>query len=335
MSPTDNRAELEDVLRAHGGGFEFVQLVRLLMRLYPDRAAVGGWDDPADEVARFSVPPSLAFPPSQVARITLPTDDTPARVAVRFFGLTGPMGVLPHVYTEHAIVRSRDKDTSFRDFLDLFHHRALSLFYRAWERSHTSVVAERGEEDRLRSHLLDIAGAGTDGVQQRSHVPADTLAFYAGLLGVRSRPAVGLALLVADAFDVAATVEQFIGEWRTLSHGGQLALDDDGPDGQLGSAVVGNAVFDPHARVRLRLGPLTRTQFEQFLPGGEWHEPLRCLVRLYADDQVGVEAQLVLSRAHVPAAQLGHTEAPRLGLGTWLQAKPAARDADDVLLALC
>ena len=65
--------------------------------------------------------------------------------------------------------------------------------------------------------------------------------------------------------------------------------------GSLGAAVIGDAVYDPHARVRLRLGPLSRRQFDDFLPGGRFHAGgCARLARLYADDQVGVEAQLVL-----------------------------------------
>jgi type VI secretion system protein ImpH len=260
---------------------------------------------------------------------------TPARMAVRFLGLTGPQGVLPHVYTEHAAVRARAKDTAFRDFLDLFHHRALSLFYRAWERHRPSVPAERGEEDRLRSHLLDLAGVGTEGVRRHSPLPTSTLAYYAGLLALQSRPALGLAQLVADYFRVAVEAEQFVGEWQPLRHGGQICLGDDDDDGVLGAAVVGNAVYDPQARVRLRIGPLTRAQFDAFLPDGAQHRMLCSLVRMYADDQVGIEAQLVLAQGEVPAAALGVPGTPTLGFGSWLRSKPATHDVDDVRLTLC
>jgi type VI secretion system protein ImpH len=346
------RRRLEKVLEAEGTSFEFFQAMRLLVRLYPDRPAVGGWDDPAREVVRMSVPPSLAFPPSEIARLELPSGDgpeassgsrgggraqkgEPARMAVRFLGLTGPQGVLPHIYTEYAASRSRARDTAFRDFLDLFHHRALSLFYRAWERHHTSVAAERGEEDRMRSHLLDLVGAGTAGVRAQSAVSAETLGSYAGLLAMRSRPADGLAQMVSDHFAVPVTIEQFVGQWQPLRHGGQISLGADDEDGQLGSAVVGNAVFDPLARVRLRIGPLSRDQFNDFLPGGSAHEPLQQLARLYADDQVGVEAQLILARDEVPAASLGVPAAPALGFGTWLRSKPPVSDREDVRLTLC
>lgn len=345
-----NRRRLARSLEESGSGYDFVQAMRLLMRLYPDRAAVGGWDDPAREVVRLSVPPSFAFPPSEIAKLELPsasdehemtgmtgefTNRTQARMAVRFMGLTGPQGVLPHMYTEHAAARTRARDTAFRDFLDLFNHRALSLFHRAWERYRPFAAAEHGAEDRLRSHLLDLAGIGTEGVQRNSRVPVDTLAYYAGLLALRTRPAVGLAQMIGDHFDVEATVEQFVGEWQTLRHGGQLALGDDDLDGKLGSAVLGDAVYDPLARVRLRLGPLSYAQFQTFLPGGRAHDRLRELARLYADDQVGVEVQLVLARDEIPPSSLGAAGAPTLGFGTWLRAKPPVQDADDVRLILC
>ena len=83
------------------------------------------------------------------------------------------------------------------------------------------------------------------------------------------------------------------------------------------------------------MGPLDRAQFDAFLPGGASHEMLCALARCYADDQVGVEAQLVLSCADVPAAVLGAAHAPTLGFGTWLRVKTAVRDADDVRLTLC
>lgn len=337
------RRRLEAVIEREGSSFEFFQLIRLLQRMYPDRDAVGGWSDPRGEVARMHVPPTLSFPPSEISAVELTPaaarrkkdERSPAHVGVRFLGLTGPQGVLPHGYTEYAAARARVRDTAFRDFIDLFHHRILSLFYRAWERHHTAVATERGDEDRIHSHLLDLIGAGNPVGQRQSILHRDTLAYYAGLLSLRSRPALGLAQLVADYFDVAATVEQFVGEWRTLPDGGQVCLGDDDADGRLGQAVIGNAVYDPHARIRLRLGPLSRAQFDAFLPQGNNHALLRSLARFYADDEVGVDAQLVLAREETPTAALGLPSAPRLGFGTWLRNRTPARDPDDVLLQLC
>jgi len=336
---------LERALRDEPTAFSFFQAVRLLSRLRPTRAPVGGWADPANETARFAASTSLGFPASEIQTLTLP-DETrgdaagPARMTVNFLGLTGPQGVLPHLYTEQAATLARAKDTALRDFLDLFNHRVLSLFYRAWKAHRPSVLQEERGEDRVHDHLLDLAGLGTDGMRERLPVPDAALAFYAGLLALRARPADGLARLIGDYFDVPAEVEQFVGEWRRVDHHGQCTMGADDAAGRLGFGVLGDAAWDAQARVRLRLGPLSRAQYEAFLPGGAAHDALRALVRLYAADEVGVDAQLVLSRRDVMPCVLGTParEGPpptRLGRGTWLASRPLERDPDETALRLC
>jgi len=338
-------ARLEAALRDEPTAFSFFQAVRLLSRLYPNRAAVGGWADPASEVARFSASTSLGFPASEIQSLAM-QDDTPngaappPRMTVNFLGLTGPQGVLPHFYTEHAAALARAKDTAFRDFLDVFNHRVLSLFYRAWKAHRSLVLQEEGAEDRVYDHLLDLAGLGTSGMRDRLPVPNAALAFYAGLLAVRARPAEGLARLVGDYFDVPAEVEQFVGEWRRVTATGQCTMGAEDDVGRLGFGVLGDAAWDPQARVRLRLGPLTRKQYEAFLPGGDAYDSLCALARMYTDEAVGVDAQLVLARKDVPRCEIRPPthegpSPPRLGRGTWLAARPLERDPDETMLRLC
>lgn len=338
-------ARLERMLRDEPTAFSFFQAVRLLSRLRPRRAPVGGWADPATEIARFSASTSLGFPASEIQTLDLPDEtrsgaDRPPRMTVNFLGLTGPQGVLPHFYTEQAATLARAKDTALRDFLDLFNHRILSLFYRAWKSHRAPVLQEEGADDRIHDHLLDLAGLGTEGLQARLPLSDAALAFYAGLLSLRARPADGLARLVGDYFDVPADVEQFVGEWRRVDDRGQCTMGSDNDSGRLGFGVLGNAVWDAQARVRLRLGPLTRAQYDAFLPGGAAHESLCALARLYAADEVGVDAQLVLARGEVPPCVLGPPARdgpapPRLGRGTWLASRPLSRDPDETALRLC
>jgi type VI secretion system protein ImpH len=112
--------------------------------------------------------------------------------------------------------------------------------------------------------------------------------------------------------------------------------EDDDESEQLGwGAIAGDAVWDPQARVRLRLGPLTRSQYDQFLPNGSAFEPLRTLTRFFCGDQLDFEVQLQLARDEVPGCALG-VDGPGAPLGwcTWMRSQAFARDPDDTILTL-
>ena len=70
-------------------------------------------------------------------------------MTVNFMGLTGPLGILPYSYTEFMLERMRAKDSSLQDFLDIFNHRMISFFYRAWEKYRFPVTYCLGDEDRF------------------------------------------------------------------------------------------------------------------------------------------------------------------------------------------
>lgn len=338
---------LEELLSENPTSIEFFQAVRLLERMLPERDPVGGFGDPAREVARFVVPPSISFPASEIQSLEL-DDGGAARIGINFIGLTGPLGVLPYSYTLAVAERVRQRDTAARDFLDLFHHRIASLFYRAWERYRFTVAHERDQRDPLAMHVADLIGMGTAGLQRRLGVDDASLLFYGGLLAAHRRSATGLEQILSDYFSVTASVEQFVGDWYPLRISDQCALDHEStaPSARLGlGAVVGDEVWDPQARVRVRLGPLTRAQYDDFLPGGTALSRLRELVRLYTDDQLDVELQLVLARDDVPACVLGTYDDAAggtgagggflpLGWATWLRTTESTHDRDDTVFVL-
>lgn len=328
--------DLEELLRSRPTAFEFFQAVRALERLFPDREPVGHFGEPAEEVVHFAVNPETAFPASEIRDLELPGGG-PGRLAVNFIGLTGPEGVLPYYYSLLVSERLRAHDPTLRDFLDLFHHRIVSLFYRAWEKHRFGVAYERDRRDRFTRHLKDLLGLGADALQERLGIRDEALLFYAGLFGPQQRSAGALQQLLEDYFGVPVEVEQFVGAWYRLSAATRCALGEDGDASeQLGfGAVAGDEVWDPQARVRLRVGPLTREQYDQFLPDGSAHEPLRTLTRFYCGDQFDFDVQLILGREEVPACELGADEpgAP-LGWCTWLRSRAFTHDPADTILTL-
>lgn len=317
--------------------FEFFQAVRLLEKLSRDGLPVGRAGPPSREAVRFGAHPSLAFPASQIQALAPGEDARPPRMAVNFMGLTGPMGVLPLYYTQLVIDRTRARDTALRDFLDIFNHRIISLFYQAWEKYRVAIQYERGGHDRFSHYLLDLIGLGTKGLQKRQAVTDDALVYYAGLLGQRPRSALALRQLLEDYFEVPVAVEQFAGAWFPISRANQCWLEERrGASESLGSgAVAGDEVWNEQARARVCLGPLTLQQYRDFLPTGSAWEPLRDLLRFFSDE-VDFEVRLVLKREEVPRCALGAEAetAPMLGWVSWMKTVDMARDPGDTMLGL-
>jgi type VI secretion system protein ImpH len=326
---------LEAELRANPTAFEFFQAVMLLERLRPDRSGPGGVGDPSREAVRFSVHRSIAFPPSEIRSLKL-NGDGPAEMTVSFMGLIGPMGVLPYHYTQLTAERAQVKEPSFGDFLDLFHHRILSLFYRAW-RKNRFWTGREGDRDLLHEHVLDLAGMGLEGVRRALPFDEDAIVYYAGLLASPRRSAVALEQLLTDYFDVPVQVEQFVGGWHGLPRRDQCALGDEySASSRLGQgAVVGDEIWDQQSGIRLRLGPLTRAQYESFLPTGDAYETLRALTRFFGNEEHEFEVQLVLAGVEVPGCVLGGEGPPQpLGWTTWIRTRQSPRNADDTVLRL-
>lgn len=337
VNPDLTQSVVGDKLRQEPFRFDFFQAVRLLEKLLPERTPVGRFAHPASEVARFGVHNSLAFPASQIQAMDCP-ENGPPKLTVNFMGLTGPEGVLPNPYTTLIIERLRASDGSLRDFLDIFNHRVISLFYRAWRKYRFDVACERGERDRFSQHLLSLVGLGTGGLQDRQAVSDDSLVFYAGLLAQRPRSAQALTQILGDYFDVPVKIEQFSGGWYRLEPETRCCFSEGNSDSEcLGfGAVLGDEVWNPQSKLRVILGPLSLEKYQEFLPDGSCWEQLRSWVKFFSNAELEFEVKLILERQQVPACELGAGEesGPRLGWVSWLKSAPLGRDPDDTVLAV-
>jgi type VI secretion system protein ImpH len=336
----ENTALISDIERRlfdEPYAFEFVQAVRILRLLTPNRADVGFFGSPGNELVRFGVVPSLAFPASEIFSLQ-EREGAPPLMRVNFMGLVGPIGVLPVYYTEMVAELVRNKDTALRDFLDIFHHRLISFFYRAWQKYRYLVGYERRDGSTFSGYILQLIGLGGANLQNRQDVPDLALLHYAGLLAQQPHSAAALEQIVGDYFDVPAHVSQFLGAWYRLSEDSQCQLDDTELDSQqMGfGAIVGDEIWDPQARVRVTLGPLPLRQYLDFLPSGSAFRPLRTLIRFIGGDELDFEVQLILRREDVPACELGGSgeTAPQLGWLSWGKTEDMNRDPGETVLQL-
>ena len=331
-----DRASVKEQLYEHPGRFEFFQAVRLLRKLRPEGLSIAA-ADPADELLRFRSEVSLAFPTAEVTDIEPPGEDEPgAVVTVPFMGAASPasFGSLPTRYAEQLLEEEREKNTAPRDFLDLFNHRILSLFFRAWEKYRLDAQYESNRDARYYEQaLFSLIGMGTPGLQDRILLDDQALLSRGGLLGRTPMPATSLKGLVASYFDVPVEIDQFRATWYPLEHDEQNRLGR--ANTRLSEdLVLGERVRLSQFKFRLLIGPLGWDRFQDFFPDAPGFGALDSLVRLAVTAEFDFETRISLREEDVPPLRLERqpSAATRLGWSTWLPRAEGAGDADDAVL---
>jgi type VI secretion system protein ImpH len=331
--------------------FGFFQAVRLLERERRRRARaetegdVPRGPDQEIEAASYRAEASLAFPATEVAEVR-PVQSNQgqsrylAEMVVSFFGLTGPSGVLPQHYSA-LIIAMRSRNRAFRDFLDLFNHRLITLFVDAWAKYRLPIAFERrqvGADDPITAALRGIVGFPVDPWGGARPKTDSWVLYYAGLFAHTVRSPAGLEGMLGDYFRLPIAVVQFVGRWLTLGAADWTALPDghriNGSYCALGeNATLGDRVWDVQGCFRLVLGPLDYPDFLRFMPGSDDYRMLLELARLYVGQSLDFDVQLVLRRDQVPASQLAETESytPHLGWNTWLPNPERWDDAADAV----
>jgi type VI secretion system protein ImpH len=312
----------------------FFSAVRWLENRWADLPRVGASRRPSEDVVRFHQHVSLGFPASalQGYRQAAETEETRRDLWVNFLGLLGPGGPLPLALTEYVHNRLQNhSDTTLAAFLDLFNHRMISLFYRAWARSQPTVSHDRPDDDWYADYVGSFLGVGDRAFHGRDVLPDERKLFYAGHLSCRTRNAEGLRAILADFFERPVEIEEFIGQWIPLAPSDRSRLGGADANSCLGvTTIVGSRFWECQHQFRVRIGPMSYAQYEALLPGGDGLRQLAAWVRFYVGDELGWEAQLVLDRREIPPVSLGHRG--QLGWSCWLQARHPQKDADDLVL---
>ncbi|HEY3853918.1 MAG TPA: type VI secretion system baseplate subunit TssG [Verrucomicrobiae bacterium] len=345
--------------------YDFFRFVRLLQAARRDLPAIGCSTTPTDDPIRFGQRPSLAFPPSTLDELVLDEKDPtkPPKLYVNFMGLFGPNGPLPLHLTEFAIRRhlghpidetsergvigSRmgdaasaaqaqgSKDDSLADFFDVFHHRFISLFFRAWAVAQPTVDLDRDDFQRFLFFLgafvgesnADPAGPNLD---DNDLISRREKAYYVGRLSCPVRNAEGLEAILTDYFGIPTEAQEFLGRWFNLPAEDQCQLGRPGSAWLLGRNVfVGSRTWAVHLGFRLRMGPMVLEDYLSLLPTGRFFPLLQAWVTNYCGIEMYWDVQLVLRANEVPDTVLGR--AGKLGWTTWLRSMPFTRDATVVL----
>lgn len=314
---------LEQLLSANGRRFSFFQIVQLMERCFHPASRVGRLGPVSDELIRFRPSASLAFPASDIAGVEQlqEGEENPARfrVTTTFMGLYGSTSPLPSFYAEE-ILWKEENDT-VREFIDIFHHRLLSLFYRCWFKYRYHMQFEPEGRDEFSRRMFGLIGLGSAGLTENTGVPSVRLIRYAGLLSQQTRPARTLEGMLSDYFeDINIRVEPFTGRWVPIAPEQHNALGlrfcslaED--------CNIGERVYSRSSSFRIAAGPLKFDIFVTFLPERENNKILISLVNFFIRDRLEFDIKLSIIERDIPQLRLfSDDQAGRMQLGwtTWL-----------------
>lgn len=323
---------LTQALRDRPYNFDFFQAVRRLECTHLNRPRIGHSKRPQDDPVRFCQNVSLAFESSAIHAFFEATAERPARMAVNFFGLLGTNGPLPLSITEYIHDRLQNqRDKTLACFLDVFNHRMISLFYRAWACNQQTVSHDRKEEDRFAFYIGSLFGIGADSFRNRDAVPDTAKLHYSGRLVCHNKNAEGLREILQDYFGLPVNIEEFIEQWIDLPKEYCCRLGRSPENARLGSTlIVGSRFLECQQKFRIKCGPMSFSDYENLLPSGESIGRLIAWVRNYIGDELSWELNLVLKQEEIPGICLG--KIGQLGWTAWLGCKKFEKDADNLVL---
>jgi len=296
--------------------FRAVQLIELL----DSRRQVGESLSPADEPVRFKVKPNMGFPPSDIAGVREAVDGKTVEMQVTFMGLLDVAGPLPHWYTTLAMERLAAKDSTLTSFLDIFHHRLISLFYLGWKKNRFAASYRAEKQDRCSAYLLSLIGLGTGGLADRTVFSSDSLVYFGGEMARQVCSAGAIETTVADGLGIDASLDQFVDRKIEIESEDRSRLGL--ANSRMGiDAVCGRHAWESQTRFRLNLGPLPYRRFLRFMPDGDMLKPLVSLVSYMAGVEYDFEVRPYLRQDEVPGFVLGgqRPDSPRLGWSTWMK----------------
>lgn len=326
----------EERLLAHGGSFNFFVSVSMLERLTPNAVRVGGEGPYSGEVIRFRHSHDLTFSSGElggIARVKVPQSVEHAleepryryEITTAFMGVSGAMTPMP-LYIAEEVCQDDEGARIKRDFLDLFHHRLISLVYRIGLKFDFAREYTQEANDSWSNRMLAMAGIDAYERWRVRHLTRRQMLRLAPLLAskVRSAHTLGLAVqdVTAEALeDASVHVVQFTGDWTMLDPEQRISLGL--ANSEVGiNTVLGVECFHRAGKATIVIGPL-RDNFRRFLSDGDMFPVICELVGMLSPEPIEYELDLVL--VDRPPFVLGKKEGGRMGFDSWLSSRQAQR----------
>jgi len=279
--------------------FRFCELIELTA---PEKPPLGTADSPSTEPVRFRSRMRLGFPNREIDAVEYDLDDPSAPPTVRttFLGLYGVDARMPSYFVDE-VAQNRDGAQPMSAFLDLFHHRVVTQYFRVWRKYRYPAGFRRDGTDEISRYLLSFAGLGlgTPGIAEA--VGPRKLLSMLGLANQKTRTAEGLAgVLQHAAPDAHIAVEEFYPVWIRADHYVPGALGE--------GCLLGRGFYDRANTVRVIITPRARETVLGLMPGRSRHRELMALLRFYLGYEARAHLEMRVRPELMPAQQLNSAQ---------------------------
>lgn len=310
----------------HQQGFE--PLIRYLEANAPLAQRVGYSVSPKQDFVRFGQTPLLHFFPAAFTNSKFSNESGYYKLRNSYFGMLGINGPLPIHLTEYALERShRHKDNTFSEFLDVFNHRFISLFYRAWADSQPAVSHDRPEEDSFKNLVGAIAGhteTHSSNLEQNKQLDH----YLSGLLSHKNRSASVLEQLLSEFLSYPVSIKEFEGAWYPIQAQDTTHLGQQ--NSQLGlTTTLGEKTFQRSFKFRIDVGPMDYEDYISLIDNPAKFARIEQLTRNTVGQEFEYDIFVYLNKQQSKAGALGQA---RLGIDSWSQDKSGHLKQLDTLL---
>ena len=239
-------------------------------------------------------------------------------LATPFFSFTSNSGPLPQTFCELILDRERKKDCATSDFLDIFLHRLVTLFYLGKKKRDPSLVWNKDSQTSIEKIVDSLASLGRSSTEFKTFSDVQWLR-HAGIFGGAPRSSSNLLTLIKNRMNLDHIVcGEFNGSWSDIALQ-RSSLRTGHENAVLGkNAVLGQKSWNISSGLLIEIKKLDMRTFLSLLPTGKRYAELVKLIYRFLPRNISVLLKLYLDQQNIKNYKLSRQSMIRLGWNSWL-----------------
>lgn len=307
---------------------DFAPLLRYLDANSPLAARIGYSVSPKQDCARFGQTPMLHFHASAFSEVKFGKINGVYKLKNSYWGMFGINGALPNHLTEYAIERNyRLKDKTLAEFVDIFHHRFISLFYRAWADAEPTVSHDRPDKDTFGKRINTFSGEIIE--QQNAFNQNQNIHQYlSGLFSHKNRSGKVLSQLLSESLHLEVSISEFQGCWYEIEPSEKTKLGSS--NATLGiDCIIGKRTYQRSFNFSINIGPIDYPQYIALLNNKQRINSIIAITQKAVGQEYQFSINVILKPYQTKPSQLGSAQ---LGINSWCQDKSSHLAQQDPIL---